>query len=211
MPPATARRVLIQFAHPVYERSAVNRPLLEAVRDLDGVTVNDLYEEYPTLAIDVRREQALLLEHDVIIFHHPFYWYSTPAILKQWQDMVLEHGWAYGERGDRLRDKLTFNVTTTGGPASAYERGGTNRFTVRELLAPWEQTANLCGMRFLAPFVAHGALRPAADLGLPALVDAYRRVIAALRDDRLDLERAARVARLNDADGLAAMIREETP
>ena len=54
MPPATARRVLIQFAHPVYERSAVNRPLLEAVRDLDGVTVNDLYEEYPTLAIDVR-------------------------------------------------------------------------------------------------------------------------------------------------------------
>ncbi|MBL8943003.1 MAG: NAD(P)H-dependent oxidoreductase [Myxococcales bacterium] len=211
MPPATARRVLIQFAHPVYERSAVNRPLLEAVRDLDGVTVNDLYEEYPTLAIDVRREQALLLEHDVIVFHHPFYWYSTPAILKQWQDMVLEHGWAYGERGDRLRDKLTFNVTTTGGPASAYERGGTNRFTVRELLAPWEQTANLCGMRFLAPFVAHGALRPAADLGLPALVDAYRRVIAALRDDRLDLERAARAARLNDADALAAMIREETP
>jgi glutathione-regulated potassium-efflux system ancillary protein KefG len=211
MPPATARRVLIQFAHPVYERSAVNRPLLEAVRDLDGVTVNDLYEEYPTLAIDVRREQALLIEHDVIIFHHPFYWYSTPAILKQWQDMVLEHGWAYGERGDRLRDKLTFNVTTTGGPASAYERGGSNRFTVRELLAPWEQTANLCGMRFLAPFVAHGALRPAADLGLPELVDAYRRVITALRDDRLDLERAARAARLNDADVLAAMIREETP
>jgi glutathione-regulated potassium-efflux system ancillary protein KefG len=211
MPPATARRVLIQFAHPVYERSSVNRPLLEAVRDLDGVTVNDLYEEYPTLAIDVRREQALLIEHDVIIFHHPFYWYSTPAILKQWQDMVLEHGWAYGERGDRLRDKLTFNVTTTGGPASAYERGGSNRFTVRELLAPWEQTANLCGMRFLAPFVAHGALRPAADLGLPELVDAYRRVITALRDDRLDLERAARAARLNDADVLAAMIREETP
>lgn len=211
MSPATARRVLIQFAHPVYERSAVNRPLLEAVRDLDGVTVNDLYEEYPTLAIDVRREQALLLEHDVVIFHHPFYWYSTPAILKQWQDMVLEYGWAYGDRGDRLRDKLTFNVTTTGGPASAYERGGTNRFTVRELLAPWEQTANLCGMRFLAPFVAHGALRPAADLGLPALVDAYRRVIAALRDDRLDLERAAAAARLNDADALAAMIREETP
>lgn len=211
MPPATARRVLIQFAHPVYERSAVNRPLLEAVRQLDGVTINDLYEEYPTLAIDVRREQALLLEHDVIVFHHPFYWYSTPAILKQWQDMVLEYGWAYGERGDRLRDKVTFNVTTTGGPASAYERGGTNRFTVRELLAPWEQTANLCGMRFLAPFVAHGALRPAADLGLPELVDAYRRVIAALRDDRLDLEGAARAMRLNDADVLAATIREETP
>lgn len=211
MPPATPRRVLIQFAHPVYERSAVNRPLLEAVRHLDGVTINDLYEEYPTLAIDVRREQALLLEHDVIVFHHPFYWYSTPAILKQWQDMVLEYGWAYGDRGDRLRDKVTLNVTTTGGPASAYERGGTNRFTVRELLAPWEQTANLCGMRFLAPFVAHGALRPAADLGLPELVDAYRRVIAALRDDRLDLERATRAARLNDADVLAASIREETP
>jgi glutathione-regulated potassium-efflux system ancillary protein KefG len=198
----TARRILIQFAHPVLERSRVNLPLLDAVRDLPGVTINDLYEEYPTLSIDVAREQALLAEHDVIVFHHPFFWYSTPAILKQWQDMVLEHGWAYGPGGRALAGKITFNVLSTGGPASAYRRDGYNRYTVRELLAPWEQTANLCGMRYLAPYVAHGALRAADQLGLPEHCAAYRRLLEALRDDRLDLERAAAADQLGEATRL---------
>jgi glutathione-regulated potassium-efflux system ancillary protein KefG len=198
----TARRILIQFAHPVLERSRVNLPLLDAVRDLPGVTINDLYEEYPTLSIDVAREQALLAEHDVIVFHHPFFWYSTPAILKQWQDMVLEHGWAYGPGGRALAGKITFNVLSTGGPASAYRRDGYNRYTVRELLAPWEQTANLCGMLYLAPYVAHGALRAADQLGLPEHCAAYRRLLEALRDDRLDLERAAAADQLGEATRL---------
>lgn len=200
----SARRVLIQFAHPVVERSRVGRPLLEAIRDLPGVTVNDLYEEYPTLWIDVRREQELLVAHDVIVFQHPFYWYSTPAILKQWQDMVLEHGWAYGD-GTMLRGKITFNAITTGGPASAYRAEGYNRFTVRQLLAPWEQTASLCGMRWLAPFVAHGALRPEAELGIPELQRCYRRIIEALRDDHFDLQRAAAADQL-DPDAALALV-----
>jgi glutathione-regulated potassium-efflux system ancillary protein KefG len=199
----TARRVLILFAHPALERSRVNRRLIEAVRGIDGVQVHDLYEAYPTLAIDVRREQALLLAHDVIVFHHPFYWYSTPAILKEWQDLVLEHGWAYGAGGTHLRGKITFNAVSTGGPASAYRREGYNRFTVRHLLSPYDQTAHLCGMRFLAPFVVHAALRVAGDADIAPHQRAYRRVLEALRDDRLDLERAARAEELNDdVDGL---------
>lgn len=198
-----ARRVLLLFAHPVLERSRVNRRLLEAVRDLDGVTVHDLYETYPTMAIDVGREQALLVEHDAVVFQHPFYWYSTPAILKEWQDLVLEHGWAYGAGGTRLAGKLTFNVISTGGPASAYQTSGYNRFTVRELLAPWDQTAHLCGMRFLAPFVVHSALRMAGADELVPHTAAYRRVIEAVRDGRIDVERAARAAALNDdLDGI---------
>jgi glutathione-regulated potassium-efflux system ancillary protein KefG len=82
------------FAHPVLERSRVNRRLVDAIRGLDGVTIHDLYETYPTMAIDARAEQELLLQHDVYVFQHPFYWYSSPAILKEWQDLVLEHGWA---------------------------------------------------------------------------------------------------------------------
>ena len=184
------RRVLVLFAHPVLERSRVNRSLVDAIRDLDRVTVHDLYEAYPTLALDVAREQALLLEHDAIIFQHPFYWYSTPAILKEWQDLVLEHGWAYGAGGTRLRGKITFNAVTTGGPETAYRRGGYNRFTVRELLAPWDQTAHLCGMRYLAPFVVHAALRVRSDEDVAAPRAAYRQLIEALRDDRLDLDAA---------------------
>jgi len=199
------RRVLVLFAHPVLERSRVNRRMLGAIRDLPGVTIHDLYEAYPTLGIDVAREQELLVEHDVVVFQHPFYWYSTPAILKEWQDLVLEHGWAYGPSGTKLRGKITLNAISTGGPAIAYQREGYNRFTVRELLAPWEQTAHLCGMRFLAPFVVHAALRIVGDDDLGARRDAYRRLIEGLRDERFDLDRAERAHNLADElDGLFA-------
>lgn len=200
MPP---RRVLVLFAHPVLERSRVNRRLVDGVRELEGITVHDLYEAYPTMALDVKREQRLLLEHDAIVFQHPFYWYSTPAILKEWQDLVLEHGWAYGAGGDQLRGKLTFNVVTTGGPESAYCPGGYNRFTVRQLLAPWDQTAHLCGMRFLAPFVVYASLRIRADEDVAAARAAYRRLLEAVRDDRLDLDGAAEACVLGcDVDAL---------
>ena len=67
------RRILILFAHPAREKSRVNRVLSAAVRDLPGVTFHDLYEAYPDFGIDVEREQKLLLEHDVVVFHHPFF------------------------------------------------------------------------------------------------------------------------------------------
>jgi glutathione-regulated potassium-efflux system ancillary protein KefG len=185
------RRVLVLFAHPVLERSRVNRRLVSAIRDVENVTVHDLYAVYPTSNINVAREQELLLAHDVIVFQHPFYWYSVPAILKEWQDLVLEHGWAYGAGGTKLKGKITLNAVTTGGPATAYNKTGYNRFTVRELLAPWDQTAHLCGMRYLAPFAVHAALRIASDDDVAQRREDYRRLIVALRDDRLDLDRAA--------------------
>ncbi|MBX3157545.1 MAG: NAD(P)H-dependent oxidoreductase [Deltaproteobacteria bacterium] len=193
------RRVLVLFAHPVLERSRVNRRLVEAARDLEGVTLRDMYEEYPTLDIDVRREQEMLLRHDVVVFQHPFYWYSVPAILKEWQDLVLEHGWAYGAGGTHLRGKVTFNVVSTGGPASAYRESGYNRFTVRELLAPWDQTAHLCGMRFLAPFVVHASLAVIGEDDVAPARVKYRRLLEALRDDRIDLDRAAAAENLVDS------------
>ncbi|MBA3392160.1 MAG: NAD(P)H-dependent oxidoreductase [Deltaproteobacteria bacterium] len=191
-------RVLVLLAHPVLERSRVNRRLLSAISDLESVTVHDLYEAYPTLSIDIAREQALLVEHDVIVFQHPFYWYSVPAILKEWQDLVLEHGWAYGAGGTKLRGKLTLNAISTGGPAQAYRKEGYNRFTVRELLAPWEQTANLCGLRYLAPYVVHAALKVTGESDIVTPRDGYRRLVTALRDDQIDLERAARAENLAD-------------
>ena len=201
------RRVLVLFAHPVLERSRVNKRLAEAIRGLPDVTIHDVYEAYPTMAIDVAREQELLREHDVIVFQHPFYWYSVPAILKEWQDLVLEHGWAYGAGGTKLKGKITFNAVTTGGPATAYAKGGYNRFTVRELLAPWDQTAHLCGMRYLAPFAVHAALRIASDDDVAQRREDYRRLIVALRDDRIDLDRAS--AGENLADELDALTKRE--
>ena len=203
------RRILVLLAHPVLERSRVNRRLAEVARELDDVTLHDLYETYPGLRIDVKREQQLLLEHDVFVFQHPFYWYSTPAILKEWQDLVLEHNWAYGSKGHHLKGKLTLNALSTGGPEAAYDPNGFNRFTIRQLLSPWDQTAHLCGMKFLAPFVVHSALRLESDEQVAPFAHDYRRLLSALRDDHVDLERAAAAERINHP--LDAVLRGDPP
>lgn len=203
----SSRRILVQLAHPVLERSRVNRRLADVARAVAGVTINDLYEAYPSLRIDVRREQRLLDEHDVVVFQHPFYWYSAPAILKEWQDLVLEHGWAYGSKGHHLDGKLTLNAVSTAGPEQAYQPEGANRFTIRQLLAPWDQAAHRCRMRYLAPFVVHGALRLERDEDYqPAMAD-YRALLEALRDDGLDLDAAAKAEKLNFP--LSAVLRKE--
>lgn len=189
-------RILVQFAHPAFEASRVNRRLASAIADLDGITINDLYESYPDFDVDVRREQALLLAHDLVVFQHPFFWYSTPAIVKQWEDLVLEHGWAYGTGGTALDGKYWLSAISTGGRESAYQHGGHNRFTIRELLAPLEQTARLCRMRFLPPFVVHGThLLTGPDIERHA--SDYRRLLEALRDDRVDLESLEAWPRIN--------------
>ena len=87
-------KLLILFAHPRSSASVVQRAMLRAIDGLDGVTLADLYAEYPDFDIDVAREQDRLLAHDLIVLQHPFYWYSSPAIIKEWQDLVLENGWA---------------------------------------------------------------------------------------------------------------------
>ena len=194
-------RVLVLFAHPAYEKSRINRKLLEAIDDLEGVTIHDLYEAYPDFQIDVAAEQQRLVGHDVIVLQHPFYWYSVPAILKEYLDLVLEHGFAYGSTGRALDGKVMLNATTTGGPETAYQVGGRNRFTMRQLLAPFDQTAFLCRMVYLAPFVVHGALRLDADLGCTASQRQYRALISGLRDRTLDLDRAVAAERVNDLLG----------
>lgn len=151
--------VLILFAHPRLEKSRINRRLLESVPKDIPVTLHDLYELYPDFNIDVEAEKKLLLEHDVIIWHHPFYWYSCPPLMKQWIDVVLELGWAYGPGGIRLAGKYVFNAVTTGGTREAYAHEGRNRFTLDELLTPFNQTAYLCRMTYLPPFAIQGTHR----------------------------------------------------
>ena len=156
---------LILFTHPALETSQANRALIEAVKDVEGVTFHDLYEEYPDFQIDIAREQALMEAHGRIVWQHPFFWYSTPALMKEWFDVVLEYGWAYGHEGTALHGKRVKSVITTGGGEDAYCKKGHNRYPVTELLRPLEQTAVLCGMEWLEPLVFYNALHlDAAEL-----------------------------------------------
>lgn len=173
------KNALILFAHPRYEKSRANRALLAGLHDLDGITIHDLYEEYPDFNIDVARERELLLAHRIIVWHYPFYLYGPPAMIKQWMDLVLEHGWAHGEKGNKLENKLIFNTITTGGTRESYAPDGFNRHSIAELLLPLEQTARLCRMTWLPPFMVQGTYR-LTDTMLADHAGQYRRVLQEL-------------------------------
>lgn len=175
------RSILVLFAHPAFQRSRANRALVAAARKTEGVTVHDLYETYPDFLVDVRAEQRLVEKHDVVVCQHPFFWYSSPALLKEWLDLVLRYRWAFGEGGDALHGKILAQAITAAGPEEAYRREGYNHFNVRELLAPYEQTARLCGMGYAEAFAVHGA-NHLDDLDLAAASSQYTAWLGALRD-----------------------------
>lgn len=180
------KKVLVNFAHPAKFRSNINIALREAIEDLPGVTVNDLYANYPDFMIDVKREQNLCESHDFIVFQHPFYWYSTPAIIKEWLDLVLEHGWAFGSSGKALEGKYVFHALSAGGDSESYHERGFNRFTINELLSPFIATANLCNLTWLPPFAILGAHRGLESEVVVSHAENYRRILIALRDSQFD-------------------------
>jgi glutathione-regulated potassium-efflux system ancillary protein KefG len=153
----TTTRLLLVLAHPAMERSRANKAMLQAAKDVRGVTLLDLYETYPDFMIDVRAEQKRLVGHDTVILQFPVYWYSVPSLLKEWFDLVWLHGFAYGKGGVALRGKRMVVACTTGGDEAAYHPAGAHRFSLEEFLRPLEQTAALCGMDWLKPFVLHAS------------------------------------------------------
>jgi glutathione-regulated potassium-efflux system ancillary protein KefG len=178
-------KVLLLFAHPAFEKSRVNRALVKAAKRVAGVTFHDLYQHYPDFDVDPEREQRLLSEHDAVILQHPFYWYSTPALVKQWFDLVLEHGWAYGEGGVALAGKRLISVITMGGRETAYTPEGFHQITIPELLAPIRQTARLCGMDYTRPYVIHGAFQ-LGQTELSHVERDYAEFLEALVHNRVD-------------------------
>lgn len=175
-----AARILVLIAHPNLRESRVNRAMTVAISGLPNVTLRLLYDLYPGFTIDVRTEQAECESHDVIVMQHPFYWYSCPALLKEWIDRVLQRGWAYGAGRFALKGKLLMCALSAGALPDAYAHAGKNRFTILELLAPFDQMAHLCHMRFLPPFMFYNA-RQASDDDIAAHAARYRALISTMQ------------------------------
>ena len=148
-------KILVLFAHPNYQKSVLNKSLIQKYIGKPLITFHDLYEEYPNFLIDIEREQDLLRAHDVIIFQHPLYWYSSPALLKEWMDVVFQHGFAYGADGRELKHKTFVSVVTTGADPISYQ----NDNSLRNIMQPFERTVRFCNMDYLPPFVIHGGLK----------------------------------------------------
>ncbi len=154
------QHTLIIVAHPNLSQSRVNRTWADQLRlHPEHVTVHELYTAYPDGVIDVAAEQRLLERHDRIILQFPFYWFSTPPLLKQWFDQVFTHGWAYGPGGDKLAGKEIGLAVSTGGKAESYAAN----IPITQLLSPLELTIRYVGARPLPTHTLHGALFDIGD------------------------------------------------
>ena len=167
MLPATMsqpQHVLVIVAHPAMEQSRANRHLMRAASGAGAhVEVCDLYALYPDYLIDVAAEQARLAAAKLVVWQHPIHWYGMPPLMKLWLDEVLAFGWAYGPGGSALQGKDLWLAASTGGAQESYRPDSYNRYFFDAFLPPYEQTAALCGLRFLPPLLLHGAHRVSDD------------------------------------------------
>ena len=172
--------ILVVFAHPYPRRSRACAALLEAIRDLPALEVRSLYDLYPDFDVDRAAEQAALERAHLVVWLHPIFWYTVPALMKHWFDEVLARGFAYGPGGGVLSGKDVLWVTTSGGDAAAYTPEGRHHHPFEAYVPVVEQTARYCGMNWLAPFVVLGAHEvPAESLAgsgreLRARLEAWR-------------------------------------
>jgi putative NADPH-quinone reductase len=169
---------LILLFHPDIERSKANAALQAAARTVPGARVVDLQARYPGGVIDMLTDGAAearaLLEADRIVLQFPLQWYSTPALLKAWQDAVLTRMYYIhaNTEGDRLVGTPLMVAATAGNLQAAYGRGGANQFTMDELMAPLKATTLRCGLPWHPPHLVFRADRlEAAELA--AAADAY--------------------------------------
>lgn len=137
--------------------SRVNQALAKTAQEA-GFDVHDLYALYPDFQIDVAEEQRVLEATDRIVLQFPMYWYSTPALLKEWLDRVLEYGWAYGSQGNALRGKEIILAFSQGAKPEDYTTDGRFHTTTKELLKPLETIQYHTNLVFLPYFAVPGAM-----------------------------------------------------
>jgi glutathione-regulated potassium-efflux system ancillary protein KefG len=173
-------RTLVIIVHPhLNDGSRANKQLKDGLIHAGHVTIHDLYEAYPNGLFDVEQEQSLLLKHDRIIIQFPFWWYSSPYLLKKWIDEVLTFGWAFGPGGNKLHDKELGLAITTGSTEESYGSSGYNLFTMNEMTRPYEVTCSLIGMKFLPLFTVHNAGN-LLDKELEQAVEKYMNYVTAM-------------------------------
>ncbi|MDC8830679.1 NAD(P)H-dependent oxidoreductase [Alteromonas gilva] len=189
-------KILVLFAHPSQAQSEVNVAMFAAAQQHDAVTAIDLYAEYPDFNINIGKEQERLLAHDIIVFQFPMYWYSTPSILKEWQDLVLEYGFAYGTDGTALAGKRFLCALSAGGREEAFQSDGFNHFTLRELLQPLEQMADITRMVYLAPFALFGSRTAKEEHRVTRHTALWSQLLDSLADGEIDIQRAAELENL---------------
>ncbi|MDM1537156.1 NAD(P)H-dependent oxidoreductase [Myroides odoratimimus] len=137
-------RTLVILIHPNFGESVVNKLWLkELEQSPERYFIHNLHSEYPDGILDVQKEQDLIESYDHIVFQFPFYWFNCPPLFKTWLDEVLTYGWAYGSQsGYKMSNKKIGLAITAGIDEKEYSAGGKYKYTLEQLLVPFEVTFN---------------------------------------------------------------------
>lgn len=166
--------IQILLCHPNYAKSKANRALAEAAAQVPGVVVTHLDGLYPDGKIDEEAETARLLAADRVVWQFPIQWYHTPAVFKQWQDVVLSRMFYVHakDEGEQIAGRPVLVAATAGGDTQAYSAAGSNGFPLTDILVPLHATAHRCGLAWQEPYLVYQAnrLKPEA---LAAAAEGY--------------------------------------
>lgn len=173
-----SKRVVILLAHPNLQESQANKALADAVRDIDGVMVYDLYE-YQDQSFDVNVWSTIISDASMVVFQFPFHWMSAPSLLKRWLDEVFTSL----AKTPAVAGKPLQIVTTTGSEYAAYRSGGRNCFTMDELLRPYQGCAIHGGMSWQTPLVVYGMGTADASRNIAMGAEVYKQKIEAVLAD----------------------------
>lgn len=151
-------KTLVIVTHPTIENSVINKRWVEALKEYpEKYTVHELYKVYPTGEIDVWKEQQLVESYDKIVFQFPFYWFSSPPLLKKWLDEVLTYGWAYGSKsGYKVGGKKLALAITAGVNEEDYSATGEYKYSMVELTRPYELSFEYIKANYKGVFTYYG-------------------------------------------------------
>ncbi|EEA06921.1 flavodoxin-like fold family protein [Cryptosporidium muris RN66] len=144
--------ILVILSHP--GKSIANQAIIDTLVEKFGqnIQVRHLNQLYPDQKIDIEAEQRALISAELVILQFPMYWYNMPPSLKNWLDLVLSYGFAYGT-SYKLEDKLLLVSITTGGEDKKYEKN-----TVNDYLMSLESTSEFIKMKFAGILAVHSML-----------------------------------------------------
>lgn len=168
---------LVIITHPNINESVINKAWKTMLyQHTDDFRIHSLYDTYPDLTYDIKKEQELLETHDEIIFQFPIHWFSTPYALKKYVDEVFTYGWAFGPDGDRLKGKKIGFAVSTGGPEESYN--SPTGVSVKNLLNDFQLTFEYCGCEITSIHIFYGAMFKYPNTQLQKNVQAYLKTFA---------------------------------
>ncbi|TPR14752.1 NAD(P)H-dependent oxidoreductase [Apilactobacillus timberlakei] len=145
-------KTLVIVSHPEYDNSMTESFLQQCQNDIDEVDWLVLDHLTNNYEFDIDKEQNRLIKYDRILLQFPMYWYSSPALLKKYEDDIFTRSFTYANEDGKLKGKELGIITTLGEPLKNYTVGGSEGFSINEILKPYQALAFKSGMKFIKPF-----------------------------------------------------------